>query len=50
MREREDQIPVIVTEAEEKREFNAFFYFKPLFDLFEFGRVWVDAVLRDDTA
>ena len=27
-----------------------YFWFGPLFDLVEFGRIWVDAILLDDAA
>ena len=50
MRKGGDKIAVIVTEAEEGRESNALFWLGPLFDLVEFGGVWVDAVIRDDAA
>ncbi len=50
MREGGDQVALIVAEAKEGRESNALFWFGPLFDLVEFSRVWVNAVLKNDAA
>ena len=50
MREGGDQVTVIVAEAEEGRESDVFFWLGPLFDLVEFGRFWVNAIIRDDAA
>ncbi len=50
MREGRNQVSVVVAEAEETGESDAFLWFRLLTDFIELGRVGVDAVFLHDSA